>query len=263
MTNTQPLVDAHCHLDLFDNPVDVLNGAEQNAVYTIAVTNVPSVFFHTEALVQGSRYVRPALGLHPELVRTHAGELAKFQSLIHRTRYIGEVGLDYVTPDATNREAQRRIFGAILQSCAEAGNKVITVHSRKAATDVIAAAGERYPGVIILHWFSGTAKELNAAIRCGCYFSVNPSMARSVRGRSLIERMPPERVITETDGPYVRVRGGPVSPTGVQLVLPALAKLWRVEEREVGAMVLNNFRTLLRAPGSAEMIKPFESQPPR
>ena len=55
---------------------------------------------------------------------------------------------------------------------------------------------------MILHWFSGTYKELDQAIADGYFFSVNGAMVRSAKGQALVMRMPRERILTETDGPY-------------------------------------------------------------
>src|SRR3954471_19043262 len=69
------VVDAHCHIDLYQNPKAVVAQAEALAIRTIAVTNAPSVFTYTRDLTAGCRYVRPAAGLHPELVHSHGHEL--------------------------------------------------------------------------------------------------------------------------------------------------------------------------------------------
>jgi len=65
------LVDAHCHLDLFPDPAALARHVNERRIHTIAVTNAPSVFAHTEHLAAGSAYLHPAIGLHPELVATH------------------------------------------------------------------------------------------------------------------------------------------------------------------------------------------------
>ena len=62
------LVDAHCHIDLYQSPQAIVEQAEAQHIYTIAVTNAPSVFSHNAGLTAGSKYVRPTLGLRPELV---------------------------------------------------------------------------------------------------------------------------------------------------------------------------------------------------
>ena len=75
--------------------------------------------------------------------------------------------------------------------------------SHGGAAKVVAMIGKANPGIAILHWFSGPMRDLQRAIDTGCWFSVNPAMIRSQTGRSLIAAMPRERVVTESDGPFV------------------------------------------------------------
>lgn len=236
------LVDTHFHLDLQKNPLAVVSDCEAHAIYTIAVTNAPSVFSHTQKIVSGTKYMRAALGLHPELVATHGRELPEMLRMMNQTRYVGEVGLDYVTTDADLRTEQRRVFEATLARCAELGGRVITVHSRRAASDVLACIGTSFPGTVILHWFSGAIRDLRAALNAGCYFSVNPAMLRSERGRSLISQMPRTRVLTETDGPFVEVEGRRAIPADAIHAVRGLAELWNVEAMEAAIQVLANFK---------------------
>jgi TatD DNase family protein len=244
------LVDAHCHIDLYDNPAGVVGEAEAAGVYTIAVTNAPSVFRHTAALVKDCRYVRAAVGLHPELVHSHGRQVEKVPPLLKETRYVGEIGLDYTTADQAVRRAQRDVLGKILTWCAEYKDKVLTLHSRRAAADTVEAVGPNYPGGVILHWFSGSAAELERAVGYGMYFSVNPAMVGSQKGQALISRMPVERVITETDGPFVKHGPQPAEPRHTESVIEGLAELWRASPGEVREAVFANFKRLLTSGGA-------------
>ena len=240
------LVDAHCHVDLFNNPAEIVRQADDHRVYTIAVTNAPSVFSYTEALAKDSGFVRPALGLHPELVKERAGELSLFLSLLSRTRYIGEVGLDYTSGDVGERAAQRRIFERILEACTSTGDKVLTIHSRRAVPDVLACLKDGFRGKAVLHWFSGSARQIESATNCDLYFSINSAMLRSERGRALVKRMPLERILTETDAPFVRIGLRPAEPVDVVATVAALADLWNVTLEEARARIFQNFRAALR-----------------
>jgi TatD DNase family protein len=238
-------VDAHCHVDLFPDPASIVAKASSSLVHTIAVTNAPFVFAHTSALAQGRSHIYPALGLHPELVETHGKQLDLFTELLPSTRFVGEVGLDYTTTDSGVRIRQRHVFETILKRCAEAADKVITVHSRRATTDVIAAIGTRYPGTVILHWFTGSLRELDSAIAAGLMFSVNSAMLSSPRGRTLVQAMPRDRVLTESDGPFVGPRVAPESPLSIAKTIASLAGAWSVAPAEAAAIVVRNFRAFL------------------
>ncbi len=242
------LIDAHCHLDLYPDPGAVLAAIEQRGIYTIAVTNAPVAFPACRLFVGGSKFIRVALGLHPELAHERERELPRFLELLPQTRYIGEVGLDYVTTEATDRAVQRRVFGAVVQSCAQAGGKILTIHSRRAVPDVLTTLSAQFPGQVILHWFTGSARQAEQAATQGCYFSVNPAMVTSPAWDRLLGTVSKERILTETDGPFVRIQGHPAQPVNVTSVTVALAKQWKCSETEAVAQVFTNFRRLLRTP---------------
>jgi TatD DNase family protein len=240
----QGFVDAHCHIDLYKRPQQVIDQAENEHIYTIAVTNAPSVFAHTAALVAQCKYVSPAIGLHPELVHSHKHEIEALRVHLSQTRYVGEIGLDYSTTDEDIKSAQRQVLSTIANWVSEYGDKVLTVHSRGATRDVISILS----GInarVILHWFTGTKKELDRAIGSGFFFSVNSAMLHSHAGRALVLQMPRERVLTETDGPFVQDGAGPATPTTVKASVRGLAELWDLSSGDVQAAILDNFRFLL------------------
>lgn len=245
------IVDAHFHLDLFSSPATEAEKITAQRLHTIAVTNAPSVFHFTEAIAQSSESIHAAVGLHPELVESHGHETRLLWPLLDKTRFVGEVGLDYVAPNQATRRNQRRVFSEILDRCAEYGDKILTVHSRRAAGDVIDAVGERFPGVVILHWFSGTRAQLKRAVALNFWFSVNPAMARSEKGRQLVAEIPRDRVLTESDGPFVKCAGRPAVPADTAEVVSILAELWRCAGGDARETIEDNFLSLLR-PGPKE-----------
>lgn len=243
---TSRFVDTHCHFDLYADPASVLRESEQLCIYSIAVTNTPSVFPAMARLASGLKFVRAALGLHPELAIERAPELPLFAKHVATTRYVGEVGLDYKSAvTESDRAKQRSIFASILGHCRGAGGKVLTIHSRRAEADVIALLSEHTPGAFILHWYSGSAKNMRLAAEAGAYFSINNAMTMSERGRKLLQDIPHDRVLTESDGPFVRVDDQPARPIHTQLVVDVLGRTWRVERDEAADIVMKNFRRLL------------------
>jgi TatD DNase family protein len=244
-----PLVDTHCHVDLYPDPVSVVRQADTRRIYTVAVTNAPSVFDRLREIVGGSTYVRVALGLHPELAAERVGELPLFGARIGVTRYIGEVGLDYVTRVEAERATQRRVLTEIIRACDAAGDKVVTVHSRRAADDVVDAFGPAFRGTYILHWYSGSVRALRRALANGAYVSVNPAMVQSERSMAAVADVPRERVLTETDGPFVQVGGGSAEPRHVTVAVKGLASLWGVQPDEARAVLYANFSAVIRGQG--------------
>jgi TatD DNase family protein len=139
-----------------------------------------------------------------------------------------------------------RVFERILSAARERGGKIFTVHSRGAADVVVATLlRHRCASTAVLHWFSGTLKQLNSAIGAGCWFSVGPAMLRSEKGRHLISRMPRERILTETDGPFAHDKNKPLEPCDVALAIEGLASLWSIDIQEVDQLLRTNLKVLL------------------
>src|SRR5690242_19429060 len=100
-------IDTHCHLDLFRECAQVRARIEKKQILTIAVTNSPTVYRRNVDLAAGSANIIVAAGLHPELVFERESELPQLLELVDQTRFVGEVGLDYQSPDASIRARQR------------------------------------------------------------------------------------------------------------------------------------------------------------
>ena len=121
--------------------------------------------FNTKKLCEGFKYVRPSLGYHPELAFKFNNQLDLFCQLLDETRYIGEVGLDNQRKTTEDFSMQKQIFERIIFACAEKENKILTIHSRKAEKEVISIIGDNFPGKVILHWYSGSLRELEILIK--------------------------------------------------------------------------------------------------
>ncbi|MBZ0301230.1 MAG: TatD family hydrolase, partial [Anaerolineae bacterium] len=165
------LIDTHFHLDLMPQPDAIAGKMQQRGISAIAVTNTPSVFHYTHLLSQKYSAILPAVGLHPELAAERKQELPIMWDWLAKTRFVGEIGLDYVTNDDENRKSQRSVFQAILTACAKYGDKVLTIHSRRSSKDVVSMIGDNFPGRIILHWYSGSIRDLTSGLSYGFFFS--------------------------------------------------------------------------------------------
>ncbi len=239
------MIDFHCHLDLYPDPAAVAAGCRDRGDHVLSVTTTPKAWRGTAALTKGSPRIRTALGLHPQIAHERHGELPLFEAILAETRYVGEVGLDGMPELRPHQEVQRRCFERILRACAAAGGRVLTVHSRRAAEAVLDAwEGQREAGTMVLHWFTGSRLELERASALGCWFSVGPAMIRSARGREMLAFMPPDRVLTETDGPFARGRDGPLAPGDVADAVAACGSAWRVRPDEAADRIASNLRRL-------------------
>lgn len=240
------MIDFHCHLDLFSDPAAAAAKAEAEGIYVLSVTTTPKAWRETAKLARGKRYIRTALGLHPQLAHERSQELPLFEALIHETRYVGEIGLDGSPEYGGYADIQMRVFERILLIARDHGGRICTIHSRRAAEEVLKTLARcQCAHTAVLHWFSGTQRQLSNAIALGCWFSVGPAMFRSENGRKLIALMPRERILTETDGPFAQHRNRPLEPKDVLIAVTRLAATWCTEESEVHRILHANLKTLL------------------
>jgi len=245
----QPVgVDFHCHLDLYPNHEVAIARAETARIYTLSVTTTPKAWLRNHELTHDTRYVRAALGLHPQLVAERAGELQLWERHLPETRYVGEVGLDAGPRFYKSLDSQKHVFRTVLERCAEAGGKILSVHSVRsvpAVLDMIERYLPRGRGVVVLHWFTGSKSEAKRAAALGCYFSVNAEMTRSDRGRALVADLPMDRILTETDGPFTQIDGHPAEPTDIRVTTDVIARVRNVPSNEIARTVQTNLHALL------------------
>ena len=240
------MIDFHCHLDLYENPHNVLKEAVDRKCYILAVTTTPLAWEGTCALVGTSPRVQVAVGIHPELAATRQREIDQLCALLSETQYVGEIGLDGSRLHSSSLPIQREIFEAILRACKSVGGRIMTIHSR-GATSLVLDYLEMYDsaGLPVMHWLSGTQAELERAIELGCWFSVGPAMLRGEKGRRLASLMPPDRVLTETDGPLARRGHSPLMPWDVKEAEVVLGTLWKLPSSEVKVQLSLNLRRLV------------------
>jgi len=219
----------------------------------LAVTTVPSAWRGSWRLVQNERRIRLALGFHPQLAQERIGELSMFDEILPDAPYVGEIGLDGAPEFRKHFLQQMHVFEHLLKTIQRTGGRVMSIHSRRASGEVLNVLA-RYPGagIPVLHWFSGGMRDLERAVSLGCWFSVGPPMLLGNRGKTLVVRMPRNRVLTETDGPFVQSKGQSLMPWHVSELISQLAIIWGVSNQEAGQMLTGNLRSLLRAFGSKD-----------
>ncbi|VWB88008.1 hydrolase, TatD family [Burkholderia lata] len=253
MSTSSGLVDFHCHLDLYPDHHAAVVEAEEAGVFTLAVTTTPRAWPRNHELAQRTKHVRAALGLHPQLVAERASEIELWDRYLAETRYVGEVGLDAGPRFYKSLDLQKQIFQHVLQRCAEGGDKIITVHSVRAAKIVLDHIESYLPpgrSKVVLHWFTGTKAEAARAIELGCYFSINAAMLGNSRHSAMVAAIPLDRLLTETDGPFTKSGPRPSKPADVAVVIELLGSMHNVLPSTIAATVRRNLRGLLEQPAN-------------
>lgn len=233
------LLDAHCHIDLFKNPERVVQDTEHSGVHTLAMSNTPAMFEATRSNTANARHILPCLGIHPGTVAKMGQTwLADFRRLSSQTWFVGEVGIDGTFPREVV-EVQNRVFRSILDLIDPCGH-IISVHSRKAEEECLTALRQRGVHKAIFHWYSGPLKLIPTILERGYYFSVNPRMCLSRGGQKRIRQLPLDRILIETDGPFVQFNGHPASPSDIADIAKAIAAVLDVPVAELVAAVSRN-----------------------
>lgn len=241
-------VDFHCHLDLYPDLEEAIAACDRAQVFTLAVTTTPRAWERNHLLASKSRYVRAALGLHPQLVRERAREITLWKEYLPTARYVGEVGLDAGPRFIGSLDEQKRVFDLVLRECARAGGKILSVHSVRSSKIVLDMIEKHLAGSscrVVLHWFTGSGSEARRAADLGCYFSINHEMLKKQRSKAIVAQLPVDRLLTETDGPFTMTAQRPSRPDDVCRALAALADLRGEHHDALARTLICNLRRLL------------------
>ncbi|MDA8520529.1 Qat anti-phage system TatD family nuclease QatD [Acidovorax sp. NCPPB 4044] len=251
------MIDFHSHLDLYPNAPSLLPRVAKQNIFTLVVSTSPRAWLATSRVFAGYPNIKVALGLHPEIAVAKAAEMDLLVGLVAQAEFIGEIGLDGSPRFKHSLALQRRILDVVLAECERVGGRVMSLHSRGAADQVLDAL-EAHPkaGTPVFHWFSGTKKQLRRAVDQGAWFSVGPSMVASEKGRQLVSEMPAANVLLETDGPFAtKADGTPWFPWETGQAAQALCDLWRMPVERVRAQLVSNLKTIVPGLSTADGIE--------
>ncbi|MGH3044979.1 MAG: TatD family hydrolase [Gaiellaceae bacterium] len=249
------MIDAHAHLDAFEDPGEVLGRAREAGVERVVTVGTTIESCRASlALCEEHDGVFAALGLHPhEAGGVGAGDLDELRKLLAHPKAvaIGETGLDYYR-DLAPRDRQAESFRAQAEIAVELG-KPLVVHTRAADEDTVTALRELPEGhPVVLHCFS-SADLLEPALERGWHvsFAGNLTYPKAPELRWAAERVPANRLLLETDSPYLApqaVRGKRNEPAYVVHTLAVAAEARGVEAAELEAQVEANAAALFGLP---------------
>jgi TatD DNase family protein len=241
------IIDTHCHIDMYSNPIQVLNECEKKGVTVISMTSLPSHFELGYNHFIDKKRARQALGFHPLIIKNYdTTEILKFGNLINKTSYIGEIGLDFSRDGINTKDLQIQVFTKLLSIIKNnTSQKILSLHSRGAEKEVLNHLIENKIKYAIFHWYSGNIGVIENILKAGYYFSINTSMIKSKKGSDIISRIPLDRILIESDGPYIDNKGKPIYPYELIEVYNYLAIKNNISTDEMIKMIKNNFFNLL------------------
>jgi TatD DNase family protein len=199
------LTDAHIHLsdNEYSNDIDhMLTAMDKMKIRACCVSMDNASSKSTLDLSQRSSLILPFIGIHPEKADD---DLNAMTSLITQNSSkisgIGEIGLDktYVSDEA-GFSRQVSVFQEMLL-LAEKLNKPISIHSRKTLDEIFSILPSYSLKGVLLHWFSGSKKQLQKAMELNCFVSYGPAMIYSGDKQVLLSETSIDKILLETDGP--------------------------------------------------------------
>jgi TatD DNase family protein len=223
------VIDTHAHLTALDDAGEAVRRAAEAGVTRILTvgTSIDDCGCALE-LAERHEGVFAILGIHPHEAGTAtADHLAALRELLAHPKAVavGETGLDWFRDYAPPAD-QRRLFAAELELAIDLGKPVV-IHTRAADDDTLAALAD-HAGTVVLHCFS-SPHMLPTALERGWYvsFAGNATYPKAVDLRLAATQVPAERILAETDSPYLSpqpVRGKRNEPANVVHTLAALAQ---------------------------------------
>jgi TatD DNase family protein len=258
------LVDAHCHIGKYPDRDGTVKRARAAGIRPIVATSRPSEFRDLIELFGTNADLDIGLGFHPECAGSVyvPTEIEIFNQYVGRARWISEIGLDGLIADSTSShfgniptlDEQVALFRAVLD---RAGcGKVYSIHSRGAESLTIDILNEFSIDRVVLHSFSGTLGEARRAVERGFYFSIHPAMVSTSEGRSIVNWLPVDRMLIETDGPYFAWHDRPIEPSDYREIVAEVSRTRRTDSRDLLDQLGRNYLTLTGvATGSAPVTQ--------
>lgn len=238
--------DAHIHLkDLADRTGGTVVLPE-NTLMCASAWNEAEFRIHEVLAADHPGRVFLSFGIHPQ--NPDPAMLPFLERLVeeHRIAAIGECGLDFFTPEfRVTRADQERVWDA-QRSIAIAAGLPLILHGRKAMAEFFTVSGElaRLPAVVF-HGWGGSVVEARSFIDRGVrsYFSVGKALLRGHRNlRETVRMIGAEHLLSETDAPWMPLRGEPFSrPEDIVSVVREMAVLRGVDENELTETLGENF----------------------
>ncbi|MCS7096025.1 MAG: TatD family hydrolase [Nitrososphaerota archaeon] len=253
-------VDAHIHLsdEEYSDKVDEIISEAANFKVTAMVSNSMDYATCINSLQLARKYrglVFAALGVHPwsvnnlsedDLQRT--SEFILENGRAGEVLAIGEVGLDYKYKDVWDR--QLKVFDEMLH-LAELLNLPVILHSRGTSEKIVELLPSYNVKMVLLHWFSYPISLISKIVERGYYVSEGPPVVYSSGIQAVVQNMPIENILTETDGPvrYFKppFNGKLTTPAFLPHVVRAVAAIKKMNEVDAADQIARNFENFFGA----------------
>lgn len=250
------MIDAHCHLEQKDYQKDrekVISECKKELRAVIISCCHPDDFEIGLGLVESYKnFIFLCAGVHPEYVHK-LGDREIEESLNwireHKDKIvgIGETGLDFkVAKEPEIKERQKAVFLKFINLAKEL-NKPLVVHSRKAFFEAVDILEKENVSKVLMHFFT-EPRLVERIIENGWYVSLNTTLITSKDIQKIAKEMPIERILTETDSPWLGENGKRNHPKRVKIVVEEIARIKNLTFEEVDKTTTKNAIRLFDLP---------------
>jgi TatD DNase family protein len=256
------LVDSHCHLNykpLHENLDTVLQNAKNNGVTCMLCVSVSLESFpEVLAIAERHAHIYASVGVHPNERDVQDPSVEELVALADHPRVvaIGETGLDYFRSEAggdDDLEWQRERFRRHIRAARQA-RKPLIIHTREAADDTLRLMREEGADQAggVMHCFTESWDVARQALDLGFYISLSGivTFRNADALRDVAKKVPAERLLIETDSPYlapVPQRGKPNEPAFVRHVAECVAGLRSAAVDDIAVLTAENFFRLFNS----------------
>lgn len=252
------MIDSHCHLEQppfsedRDEIIQKCKEAGLKAVVTCCAS--PKDFELTMEIVRKHRnFVFATVGIHPEFIKDVSNEekkdiLKKIEQNQDDIKAIGEVGLDkYWIKEEDWLRKQQELFIEMIEF-AKKLKKPLVIHSRNAYLDSVEILEKEDAERVLMHMF-GDKNLVERVIENGWFISMNAIVLRSKTHRKIIKKAPIEKILLETDAPWLHPSGsGRNDPTSIQVVAEKIAQLKHLDFETVWKQCGKNAKEFFKLP---------------
>jgi len=258
-----PIIETHCHLDYLDAEAldeELVTAREHGIERIVTIAVSPDNLDAVREIAASRDDVWCTQGIHPheaEKYDNSVGERIRAGASQDSVVAIGEIGLDYYY-DHADREVQRHVFGEQLSIAADL-NLPVVIHSRDADEDMQAILRERAPDLHrrgVIHSFSSGLELADFALEAGFMLGFNGMVTFNSADnvREAVARTPLDRLLLETDSPYltpVPYRGRPNGPRYLPFVAEKVAEVKSLDVEDLLRACFDNSERLFfsRTPG--------------
>ncbi len=267
-------IDSHFHTNVYNRFENALEQAlailDEHKILVVSSSTDPDSYQQTLEIATKSKYVLPCFGIHPQVAHEYLDKLDELDDLFNQAIAYGEIGLDhYYLQDESQYPAQYKLLEHFF-SKAKGQNKLVVLHLDGAEEQGYEMIKKFSLQKVIIHGFKGSLETMKKLLDIGCYFSVGGNMILDefksemtkddwVLFQSIIEKIPSDRLLIETDGPC---RTEPNPPEGAQRSMPTyifkmIAKIASVRNLSQEKLVESTNKNFSRLIQDDELLEVF------